>query len=250
MKKMRVLIYEKNEKEAEKFESYISNKVRVTEFYKCYNVKDALYFTMMTDIDLFVVNACSETEDRYTPKGIEFIEFIRKHEKTKFTPVIVTSKLYDENDSIINELCCNAYILKPMDLQCNEDQIDYCISLAEYIYEKRNYSPGILFLKDGDDIRVVNEKNILWVEKHSHCIVFHGRNEEIKVDRRSTEYVIKKLDKKRFYSVGRSDIINIVRVKQIKGNVVIFDRGEKSLCIGKEAAMKFRAYLQEKKWIS
>ena len=100
---MRVLIYEKNEKEAEKFESYISNKVRETEFYKCYNVKDALYFTMMTDIDLFVVNACSETEDRYTPKGIEFIEFIRKHEKTKFTPVIVTSKLYDENE-ILKEL--------------------------------------------------------------------------------------------------------------------------------------------------
>lgn len=246
---MKVLIYEKNEKEAGVFEAFIRKRVKRSEVYKCYNVKDALYISMMVDVDLFIINACPEAENRYDPLGLKFIEYIRKHESTKFTPVIVTSKLYDDYNSVIKELCCNAYIEKPFDLESNEETIDYCIKLAEHVYEKRKYSPGLLFLKDKDAIRVINEKDVFWVEKHTHDFIFHGWHEEIEVDRRAADIVIKKLDKRRFITVGRSDIINIDHVEYIKGSTVTFDRGKLSISIGKGAASKLRFYLDEKKMI-
>lgn len=247
---MEVLICESNEEDAKKLEDFIRDMAGDVKIYKCYSIKDALYLTMIRDIDLYIINDSPGVDDRYETIGLKFIQYLRGHNRTKFIPIIVTSKLYDEYNLIIKELSCNAYIKKPLDLKSNENKIEYSIRLAEHIYERRKYSLGIIFVKDKDTIRVINEKEVLWVEKHTHDIVFHKNNGEIITDRRAADNVIKKLDKDRFLSVGRCDIINIEHVERINGNIVMFDQEKLSIHVGKEAACKLRSFLREKKRIS
>ena len=251
-----VLILLKEKSEAAKYSTIILRRSGGADTIYARDLYLAAEICIEKNVDLFVVEDRPDSIRPYELSGLRFIQYIRGHDKSRRTPIIITSKLYYMDERVRGSGNI-FYIEKPMDNNIHAKLIQEAVDLAVRIKKDTFYWGGIcdcnlsrlIFIQGKGYLKTVKESDLYWIENHSHSSVFHLKNEELMVDSRMATGVIGCLDHERFIKVGRYDIVNVTFIDHISKSTISFRDGLGTIMVSVSASRYLRRYLDEMRCI-
>lgn len=175
---------------------------------------------------------------------ISGIEAARKVKDLYNIPIVFLSAYADEktiNKAKIAEPY--GYIIKPF----KEIDLRTSIEMAYYKYKKekeklaginqskiKNTTPtsrDFIYVKSNSKlVKVVND-NLYFVEALKDYVIVHTKDKKYTIHSTMKD-MVEKLDKKIFFRIHRSYILNINKIKSIEGNMAILEDMDKKIPIG------------------
>ena len=162
-----VLVVEDNEANMEVVCRILTN-IGPLNIFKALDIEMAYKYAMEYDIDVFIVDFILDIHTLGDISGIRFIENIRKIDKYKFSPIIVTTCLEDPKLNSYIYLHCYRYFEKPYDEEEFERTV---IQALEYIPHKEKKKR--LYYKNDGILFSIKIEDIIYVVNHSLYIEYH-----------------------------------------------------------------------------
>lgn len=164
---------------------------------------DAYEIAMERNISLMMVDIVLNTDEPGDVSGIEFVANIRKIERYRFIPVIMTTSLEDPKMYAYSDLHCYGFIEKPYDPKMVMEIVEGALKFPVIEEKKEKF----YFKRDGI-IYAINPEEIIYIENEKKKVTFYTVNDDVIVPYQPLAKLLKQLNSKQFMQCNRSCIVN------------------------------------------
>lgn len=240
--KKHVLILEDNTMLSEALEKAIGEYDGGIAVHRAETYEEACAAALTYKIELFILDIILSTKHRSDTSGIQFADRIRKCEEYCFTPIIFTTVLSAPQMHAFKELHCYGYLEKPFSIETAMGLIKDALRYKAY----RGYADKkTIYLRKDGILFPIQLSDIIFVQSHSHSLLFHLKDETIDIPYMTIKQFLKESADFGFMQCSKNMVVN----KQYIRNVDIPNRylqlgGEiKKVDIGRTFCKKIRQEL-------
>jgi len=235
---MTALILDTDNKMVEFWMKRIQEWLPDTEIVCCKTKQEALWNSMIREIDIFIVNLVLEEKNRYKMSGLEFLVEIRKKPIYKLTDVIICTDIDDQHFFSYPNLHCYRYIEKPL----REQDLRECYELLFYTDDRKRRmesNDSFIYIRNNRGFFCVDASVVVRMEIHKNRSLLITETEELEIDSRLANAMKEDLIHRGWIQCNRSDYVNkkyillyyqgFLKLKKGFGNIPLTEIGKQGI---------------------
>lgn len=216
-----VLILEDNPEVAEAIKTVILRIDKNAEVHIETTAAGGYKTALESSVSLFLIDIILDKNKKGDVSGLHFASAIRRLPDYKFTDMIFLSALIDEKFYAYSQLHCYSYFEKPFDIRIMEEMIRDLIRHQYLKIGSGRRKEETFFIRSDGIFYPIKEDEIIYIEFHSRHSLIVTPEATYKVHKNEILDSLQKLDKRKFVTSSRFEMVNMDYVEYIDFRVGI-----------------------------